>query len=372
MSEGYALRYLRRVMEWEFDEDDRETRWLRTISEFKYDSYRDFLAGSRFPEALLDWLQQFDPADRKTAYRFFRERLIFISWAEINQLVHRTLPAFARDVLVRRVSARTGVLPYLIWADSSGRRQVDDVLKRTLFIGLSDGARIDAFRRANVGKISNEQVTLGYEISTDKWEDLHDELGARTGDANAKFEVVFLIDDFTASGRSLLRQKSDGAWSGKLKRFAEGFNAHRDLFADDCTIAVHHYIGTPKSKQELEARLNEAAGDTNLKPWLPLPIQLSFDLVIPASVVITRGADREIDAWLEKYYDSYVHLNSKSFKVGGSKDARYGFADCGLPVVIEHNTPNNSIGLIWAESEGDPVAGEHRMRPLFRRRQRHT
>jgi hypothetical protein len=372
MSEGYALRYLSRVMNWDFDEDDRETRWLRTISEFKYDSYRDFLAGSRFPEALLNWLQQFDPTDRPAAYLLFRKRLIFISWAEINQLVCRTLPAYGRQVIVKRASEKSGVAPYLVWSSRAGRKQIDDILKRTLFIGLSDGARIDAFRRANAGEISNEQVTLGYEISPKKWTDLHDELGKRTADRAAKFEVLFLIDDFSGSGKTLLREKPDGTWGGKLNRFAEDFNKHRTLFADDCAIAVHHYIGTPKSQKESQALLERVAVTQPLASWLPQPIQLSFDLIIPETAIIQHGNNKEIDDLLHKYYDSNVHLKSKSLPSGGAKDARYGFAECGLPVVIEHNTPNNSLALFWAESVDDPPVGEHAMRPLFRRRQRHT
>ena len=372
MSEGYALRYLRRVMNWDFDQDDRETRWLRTISEFKYDSYRDFLAGSRFAEALLNWLQQFDPADRPAAYRLFRERLIFISWAELNQLIRRTLPAYAREVIVQRASEKTNVPPYLVWSQPTARRRANDMLKRTLFIGMSDGARIDAFRRANAGKISNEQVTLSYEMSNNKWEDLHKELAKRTGDNAAQFEVLFLLDDFTGSGKSLLRQKDGGKWTGKLKRFSESFNEQRAFFADDCTIAVHHYVGTPQSQKESEALLQKAASVPELDPWLPQPIKLSFDLIIPSTNAIQRGDSNEIDTLLRKYYDSTIHLKSKSLPVGGSDDARYGFADCGLPVVIEHNTPNNSLALFWAESDGDPLPGERAMRPLFRRRQRHT
>jgi hypothetical protein len=55
MNEGYALRHLRKVMNWSFEDDNRETIWLRMMSDFKYDSYRSFWAGSRFAEALLYW-----------------------------------------------------------------------------------------------------------------------------------------------------------------------------------------------------------------------------------------------------------------------------------------------------------------------------
>jgi hypothetical protein len=37
------------------------------------------------------------------------------------------------------------------------------------------------------------------------WRDLHEDLCKRTGDPKAAFEVLFLIDDFVGSGKTLLR-----------------------------------------------------------------------------------------------------------------------------------------------------------------------
>ena len=37
---------------------------------------------------------------------------------------------------------------------------------------MSDGARIDTFRRTNAGTISNEQVLLATEISDEKWDQI--------------------------------------------------------------------------------------------------------------------------------------------------------------------------------------------------------
>ena len=39
------------------------------------------------------------------------------------------------------------------------------------------------------------------------------------------------------------------------------------------------------------------------------------------------------------------------------------------PLVLEHNTPNNSVALLWAETAGGDTALA--MRPLFRQRRRH-
>jgi hypothetical protein len=48
---------------------------------------------------------------------------------------------------------------------------------------------------------------------------------------------------------------------------------------------------------------------------------------------------------------------------------KLGYANCALPVVLEHNTPNNSFPLLWAETAR--ANGAHAMEPLFFRRDRH-
>jgi hypothetical protein len=70
---------------------------------------------------------------------------------------------------------------------------------------------------------------------------------------------------------------------------------------------------------------------------------------------------------VKKYYDDSIE--DEHIKKGG-ENARLGFSQCALPLILEHNTPNNSIALLWAETSG--TNGQHPMRPLFRRRKRHT
>ena len=55
----------------------------------------------------------------------------------------------------------------------------------------------------------------------------------------------FLIDDFNGSGKTLLRQEGD-TWKGKLKKLAQSYSDHRQIFSADCAVAVHHYISTQK------------------------------------------------------------------------------------------------------------------------------
>jgi hypothetical protein len=64
----------------------------------------------------------------------------------------------------------------------------------------------------------------------------------------------------------------------------------------------------------------------------------------------------------ERYYDHDIY--DEHLAKGGTEDARYGYAACGLPLVLHHNTPNNSIALIMSY-EG------RKFRGLFPRIQRH-
>ena len=67
-----------------------------------------------------------------------------------------------------------------------------------------------------------------------------------------------------------------------------------------------------------------------------------------------------LDELLNNYYDA--NLEDEHTRKGGG-DVKYGFANCGLPLVLAHNTPNNSLYLLWAESA--------KLRALFPRVNRH-
>ena len=81
------------------------------------------------------------------------------------------------------------------------------------------------------------------------------------------------------------------------------------------------------------------------------------------------NTDRPMLDLCEKYYDHDLYIRLKKHcDEAGQSDMKRGYAKCALPLVLEHNTPNNSIPLLWAESQGKLG---HPMRPLFRRRDRH-
>ena len=94
---------------------------------------------------------------------------------------------------------------------------------------------------------------------------------------------------------------------------------------------------------------------------------------LPRDLPINAVTGRHDDFFklTQTYYDPKIR--TKHTDIGGVKHLGLGYGGCALPLVLEHNTPNNAVALLWAETEGGDRSGvlAPAMRPLFRRRQRH-
>jgi hypothetical protein len=94
----------------------------------------------------------------------------------------------------------------------------------------------------------------------------------------------------------------------------------------------------------------------------------SFSYVLPDDVVVTSTTHPDLAGLLEKSYDPGIETTHTG------SDIALGYKQCGLPLVLDHNTPNNSVATLWARS--DPKAEKYEknnhMSPLFPRRQRHS
>lgn len=386
-------------MGWDDIEATQEYGWLRLMASVKYDGYSDFAAGAGFLEALVDWLHQFQPSDRKIAYGFVKERLVYISSAEMQRVIEAFLPEVVTPYLRRCVAQETGIEAHEVWATTEHAKAFKDRMRRCLFVGLSDGSRIDILRRANAGRLSQEQVIPMMNVDNEKWRSLGKDLKQEQG-ADAQFQDVYLIDDFTASGTTFVRINKDGEAKGKLPKFEkiiqEAKLALGDKFpiADGFRLHIHHYVSTTQAHAALDDRVASVVatmvdksfdaeflskeGLTEgmlLGPDLPLGY-LSSNVASgknvesgSAGLKANRTTDEDVIALCEAAYDSalFTRLEEHCREVGMTTMC-YGYGHCALPLVLEHNTPNNSVPLVWAET-GTPT--KPHMRPLFHRRDRH-
>lgn len=378
-----ALNLLADVMKWDNEVATEEYAWLRLMSSMKYDGYSDFRAGVRFLESLVSWLRHFAEADRDAAYRFVKTRLVYISTLEMQRVIETFIPEIVTPYLRGCVGRELGIKPYEVWKTMEAAAAFRKRLRRCLFVGLSDGSRIDVLRRANAGRLSQEQVVPTMNVDHDKWKSLADDLKKELGD-EARFNDVYLVDDFTASGTTFIRFP-EGKPKGKLYKFEKIVQDAKERLkgdfplADDYTIHIHHYVSTTQAHDALIGRVAEANEKLEKKSFgralitegMLLPNDLKVATVDQTSRVATptHVTDGPIVDLCARYYDHDLYLRlEKHCKEAGQTDMKYGYADCALPLILEHNTPNNAIPLLWAETEGK--LGEP-MRSLYFRRDRH-
>ncbi len=365
MKQDLAMRVLGQIMKWDDNRAREEFAWLKLLSDFKYDSYRDYIAGARFIESLTDWLQQFSQEEREDAYAFVRKSLLFFDAAQIQHLVDIFFPETVHRKLLNAVAAEMKIDSFAVLSNIESVNKFERLKRKCLFIGLSDGARLDSFRRANIGIVKNEQVVLVPEMNRQKWERLKSELEEDLIDVSSQFEFVFLIDDFAGTGMTLLRLM-DGTWKGRLLRFLEDVKEVRNtLFAPSTILSIHHYVATERALSGVKQRYEEMISQSS-EFRLFENMDLTYGMVLSQDCCITAQNSSAMYRLIEKYYDKSIE--DRHTKVGGG-DVRLGFGGAALPLVLEHNTPNNSIALLWAESDGKEGRA---MRPLFRRRQRHS
>ena len=374
MDKDLALRILGGIMAWEDSQATEEFNWLRLMSRMKYDGYQDYLAGARFIESLVYWIQQFKTSqERVDAYQFLRKHLVFIGTAEILRLVELLYPEEVQRTLVKAVAAKLNIPQYRVWASTEASNAYKQLLRRTLFVGLSDGARLDQFRRANAGVINNEQIIVTTHIDDEKWDDLLNELRQSPGQPrDARFEVVYLIDDFVGTGMTFIRKDEDTSeWKGKLAKFYKAVDTRlTNDFHPKVRICVHHYIANHRAMKNLRECQDAALSECGPCQWFR-NVEFSFGMTLPENFPIITSNDAAAKAFVDlarQYYDP--DLETKHTRKGKT-DMQFGFSKCALPLILEHNTPNNSVSLLWAETEGKAEKA-HAMRPLFRRRQRHT
>lgn len=357
-------------MQWTAGDVSRERPVLQALAAFKYDEYQQFSPGMRFVESLALWLAQFSAgADRQCAYELVRSKLVFISAAEMAHLVAGALPDVIRPALLDETAVRSGIPQHRV-AKLAASLEYRVALRRTLFLGLSDGARLDVFRR-NSPEISHEQVWQVYEIPAGKGADMQEKLAAdlakRLGrtceNGEDRFQTLVLLDDFSGSGLSYFRGNPREGYKGKIYKVLRGLTDVQNPLSAiteqvELRVCVVLYLATEQGLDRLRTAMRDwvAATGSTLR-WSVDAMQ-----TIPDSARVDPAADAEMEDLLARHFDPSIL--DKHYRVGKHDRPHLGFDEGALPLVLPHNTPNNSVPLLWFE--------QHRAyRGLFPRVSRH-
>jgi|SRR5580700_357544 hypothetical protein len=345
MKDENAQALLAKVMGWDSDDTINYVPQLQLLADFKYDQYQRFAPGKRFIESLALWLNQFAKADRQTAFDFVLNELVFLSEQEIAHLVQT---AYADHIIYERIRliSEENDIPQHCVAKIVRHDRFKELQIKSLYLGLSDGARTNDLRRASDGEIGNEQIWQAYELGEEKAADMKgalvdsltkEEFSAEPG----KFNLIWLIDDFSGSGNTYIRYE-DGGFKGKIKKVYDQLHSSELVDSSHYEVFLLLYVATRQAIDHIEYWAGLFTSEKGYKP-----LQVRVLCVIERSMSVTSQPNSKARPLLanEKYCDqTYV---DKHFRVGGTDDVRFGFAGCALPVVLNHNTPNNSVFILW-------------------------
>lgn len=350
-----AGRLLDQLMDWSPEE---QTAWmsdLLRLAEYKFDHYERFGPGKRFFESLARFLGQFDISDRRILLDFVRTKLVFVSREEMHHAIACAYIGYIKPRLIRLAATQINVEPHRV-ATVVSSPHFRALRRKTLFLGLTDGARLDVFRRSNP-ELSHEQFSLNLEVGSETAERMMEKL-SKACDQLAlpgikQFQNLVLIDDFYGSGTSLLKPNGN-AWSGKLNRVSSALNdpesTLRRLVAEDVSVSVLLYIASSKAEDYLSAKLKSFRPD-----W-----KLDVVQVLPFDIAVT---DPAIVHLCYEFFDPCLVDESKPEPVP------LGYGNNALPIVLHHNTPNNSIAILWADTSYPPTGMKRHA--LFSRYERH-
>lgn len=235
MNSNLANQLLASIMGWEAKQLATERAALEFIGSMKYDGYDRYMPGMRFMSSLVQWLDQFqNKQDRDIAFAFIKKRLVFISSTQMNYLVDLLYDSKIRPDLLKKATVALNEPSYKL-SSAKVKKQFEVEKRSSLVIGLSDGAHTDILRRS--AGFSNEQVLTNYYPDSKKLTEMLKELAKdekMRGIANPYFSSIYLIDDFTASGKSFIRyDEEDHDYHGKLKKIINELCAENKEAQDD-------------------------------------------------------------------------------------------------------------------------------------------
>ncbi|MFI7020003.1 hypothetical protein [Streptomyces sp. NPDC050164] len=283
---------------------------LDVLAEAKFDSYERYPRLTGFWEALTGWLRQAEPGDRVGMLRWLAGNLLFVS----RDQVHSLLRVFAGEWLMTRsmeLAVRHGC-------------DLETELSGTAVCALSDGVPLGTVRRL-IADLTHRQFFSD---------------AALLDGFGSTLRHLVLIDDFSGTGKSLAHAPADagGAPFGRVPDACRFLRGLADPASRGAVVSVVLLMASTAAVRHLNA-------------------------ILPAlgcALHVTQVLDSHPDAAMRSWSRRYLGISPDS-TVKTQINAGYRMGD--LPVVLSHNTPNDSFALLWAARD----SGDRTWRPLFPR-----
>lgn len=173
--------------------------------------------------------------------------------------------------------------------------------------------------------------------------DLKKLLDREPGPDEKRFRNVFLLDDFSGSGISYIRKANNPPYEGKIATFYYDYCSDKPktnlIDPKDVHVYLILYVATTHALDHLKEF------GSGLFGTIPFDVK-AVNLLTDASRIHEQN-DNAFIALSRKYYDDSIQI--PSYLRGKHEKPYLGFDECALPLVLSHNTPNNSVTLLWLE-----------------------
>ena len=192
---------------------------------------------------------------------------------------------------------------------------------------------------------------MTYELSDDRADSLKSELQTDLGDNNNAFEYVFLVDDFAGSGTTILRGTTRSHLMARLPQFVK-YTLPKLSGATCPRIIIALYLATTQAIEHIRDKITSYPNP----PWTAQNCpEVTVLMELDDQTRLCHGrhdpeykTDQLFDTILHRYYDPQIEDEHK-------RNVVHGYSDCGLVLILSHNTPNNSVYLLWAQSHTQPL-----------------
>jgi hypothetical protein len=188
--------------------------------------------------------------------------------------------------------------------------------------------------------------------------DLGRVLGRAPDESQVRFRSLYLIDDFSASGTSYCRHEVTGFKGKVISALRQLTDLGSLIDPADIDVNVLLYVATTTAEQRIRDRLAEWKADNY--PDAKLSVHVLQTIGDSERVLVEPASP--LEALLKKYFDATIVDNH--YKKGAHARPYLGFDENALPLILAHNTPNNSLPILWFDSTLEVVG-------LFPRVRRH-
>jgi hypothetical protein len=343
-----------KIIEHMFQNRKSDISQLEFMAKYKFDSYEGYRTGDRFASNLLRFLQNFKDNEKDLALDAVT-RIVFISAKEMHELsmeLYYKIKLRLLDLILDEKSDSIEAWDYAKAYD----KYYQEYLAKSLFIGLSDSSKIDYFRRH--AQVDNESIVSTYKIDVDDLIKAGKENEERNPNADYQSkENIFLIDDFSGSGYTFLRQlgKFHERWYNKIK--------YKRIFF--CP-----YVITTSALENIWASYEAKIKTKDVKFEIMGIMEIPHDHALTKeNCVLFEKTNTTAKMMLDlcgKYYDDSI----EDVHTRKNRGVKYGFGETGLLLVKYDNCPNDSIYPIWYKDYDRNTALKD-WSPLFPRIPRH-